>query len=72
MRAISELEAFEMYDEMLDDCYPEYTIGYASFTASEILKTLDPIMYREGAMEYFNSINDMVLVDGYTVTEDSE
>lgn len=36
------------YDDLLDEAYPPYKIEYATFLASEVLKKLDPIMYRLG------------------------
>lgn len=37
-----------IYNEMLDDCYPECQIAGYTYTTSHALKRLDPIAYREG------------------------
>ena len=58
----SELESFdrlehvteEMYDDMLDDCHGNF-MGYS---ASEILKAIDPIAYRCGMSDYADSLED--------------
>ena len=44
----------EYYDEFLDDCYDEIKIGYSTWTASEVLKELDPVSYLVGKGEYFD------------------
>ena len=45
----------EEYDDMLDDIYPEYTMGNLSYLPSRILKELDPTAYRIGKQEYQES-----------------
>jgi hypothetical protein len=56
----SECEEVEFdedsYDEMLDECYPTVSIGSSTFEASTILKECDPICYRIGNDEYFDSL----------------
>ena len=52
----SELELKEQYDNLLDDIYPEVKIGYSTFTASEILFCCDPIAYRQGLLDYIDSL----------------
>ena len=42
----------ELYDEFLNEVYPEVTIGYSTFQASDILKALDPIAYNVGFSDY--------------------
>lgn len=34
------------YDDLLDEGYDEYKLGYSTFSASNILKNCDPIAYR--------------------------
>ena len=53
-----ELEIKESYDAMLDECYPPVKIGYATFTASEILFNCDPVMYHQGLLDYQDSIEE--------------
>lgn len=48
---ISESEAYESYDEMIDDVYGEH-MGLLS---SEIIKSTDPIAYRVGFHDYVDS-----------------
>ena len=50
--ALSGYELEQAYDEMLDECYPTFKIGYSEFYASDVLKNCDPIMYRIGLSEY--------------------
>ena len=45
----------EMFDEMLDECYPVVKIGELTFYPSQILKNCDPIAYRISLSEYEDS-----------------
>jgi hypothetical protein len=64
---LSEYDAYMRYDQMLDEVYPEVTLGYSSFLASTVLKELDPIAYRVGFSEYVDSLaEDGEFVEGYT------
>jgi len=49
-----ELE--EMHDEMLDECYLPYKIGYTDFYASQILANCDPIMYSISVDEFVDHL----------------
>jgi hypothetical protein len=51
-----DLDIKDQYDQMLDESYPEVKIGYSTFTASEILACCDPVMYREGFLDYLDSL----------------
>ena len=42
----------EDYDDFLDSVYPEVTIGYSTFSASSIVRKLDPFRYQEGFNEW--------------------
>ena len=65
---LSESEAMDIFDQMLDDCNPDYEIGFLRFSASAVLKTMDPIAYREDFMLYVQTMGDdgAFLVEGYT------
>lgn len=49
---MSENEAYERYDEFLDEVYPMVEFGALSYTPSEVLKAVDPIAYREGFLDF--------------------
>jgi hypothetical protein len=49
------LELEEMFDQMLDECYPVVKIGEMTFYPSQILKECDPIAYRIGVSEFEDS-----------------
>jgi hypothetical protein len=51
-----ELE--EMFDEMLDESYPEYKIGTSTFYPSQILNNCDPIMYGIAVDEYVDFLQE--------------
>ena len=42
------------YDDILDESYPEISIGVCTFTASEILKNCDPVAYRCGMQDFLD------------------
>ena len=54
----TEEEIEEMYDNMLDECYPEIKIGYIALRPSKVLKECDPTAYRTGLYEYIDT-NDI-------------
>jgi len=47
-----------MHDEMLDELYPPYKIGYSDFYASQILANCDPIMYQISVDEYADFLQE--------------
>lgn len=53
--AIDEEEAF---DDMMDACYPEISIGYSTWQPSYVLKELDPIAYGLGVSENMQSLEE--------------
>lgn len=64
---ITEDEANERYDELLNECHPVVKIGSLTFDPAEIVKTLDPIAYDIGLGEYYDSlVEDDIYVLGYT------
>jgi hypothetical protein len=63
---LTEEQALERYDEMLDDAYPMLTIGWSEFYPSAVLRQLDPIAYRVGFADYVNSLmEDGEKVEGW-------
>ena len=45
----------EEYKDFLDEIYPEVTIGYGTYSASSIVENCDPITFKIGMDEYFDS-----------------
>ena len=48
----------EMYDDMLDDCYPEVKVGGLMYAQSIALYRLDPIAYQVGMNDYLSSCRE--------------
>jgi len=48
----------EMYDDMLDDCYPMIEIGGLEYLPSVGLYRIDPIAYRVGMSDYESSLRE--------------
>ena len=64
---LSEYDALKEYDQLLDDVYPEVTLGFCSFLPHRVLKEMDRTAYNEGFQEYVNSLaDDGTYVEGYT------
>lgn len=49
---VNELLLREMYDDMLDACYPEVKIGNLMYSQSIALYRIDPIAYQVGLNDY--------------------
>jgi len=45
-------DEYDAYDAFLDEVYPEIKIGYLTYSASQVLKAVDPIAYRVGFSDY--------------------
>lgn len=52
MRYVSDYEAHKMYDDMLDDCYPETDCAGMKYQTSRALKELDETAYRCGFVDW--------------------
>jgi len=62
---ITESEAYERYDEMLDS-YDEVDVCGYKYSPSHALKQIDPIAYRVGFSDYLSSLEeDGIQVEGY-------
>lgn len=63
---LTEEDAHDLYDDMLDEVTPDIEIGYLSWTASRVLQEMDPIAYRCG----FNDYESAQIEDGQWFEED--
>ena len=45
-----------LFDEMLDECYPEIELGCCSWSPSHVMSELDPTAYRIGVQEHIDSL----------------
>jgi hypothetical protein len=72
IQILTETEAYESYDEMLDECYPLVQIGSSTFLASSVLREMNPTCYEIGFSEYCDNAaeNGHFRVEGYTDDED--
>lgn len=67
---ITESEALEMYDEMLDDCNDTIIIGTLQYYPSTVLKEVDPIAYDCGFADYVDALTESdIFVEGLTDSE---
>lgn len=49
---VDDYDLNKMYQEFLDEIYPEVVLGYAHFSPSEIIENLSPTDYRVGKSDY--------------------
>jgi len=64
---ISEYDAIQLFEEMLDDTNPMVKVGYLSFMPSTVLRELDPVAYREDFIQYCDCLVDSdIYVEDYT------
>ena len=52
---IDESQAYELYNEMLDELYSPISIARVEFIPSRVLKKLDPIAYQCGFNDWLDS-----------------
>lgn len=45
MRTMTEREATKLFEEFLDEVYPEYEIAGMTYAASDVLKNVDPTAF---------------------------
>lgn len=55
MQFITEQDAIDQYDEMLNEVYPDATIAGMEFTTAHALAELDPTAYRCGMIDYLDA-----------------
>ena len=48
----------EMYDDMLDDCYPMVDIAGYTYLPSVALQRIDPIAYKVGMADYESALRE--------------
>lgn len=69
-RLITESEARAWYDEMLDDCEGPVELCGMTYSASMVLREVDPVAYRCGFNDYVDSLTeDETYVEGLTDSE---
>jgi len=70
-RLITKTEALEMFNEMLDDCEGPVELCGSTYSASYVLREIDPVAYRCGFNDYVDSLtDDDIFVEGLTESED--
>jgi hypothetical protein len=63
---ISEHEATERYDDMLDECNGDIDIMGMKYCTSRVLKEVDPIAYNCGFSDFCSSLcEDNIHVEGF-------
>lgn len=65
MKAITQGQLIEQYDELLNEAGPVTLLG-VEYDVSTVLQAVDEILYREGLHDYASSlVEDGYLVEGY-------
>jgi len=50
------IDTEELFEQMLDDCYEEITLGNLSWSPSYVMKELDPTAFSCGVSEYIDGL----------------
>jgi hypothetical protein len=53
---LTPVDGDEMFEELLDECYPEVNVGCCTFSPSQVMKELDPVCFDIGAKENLDSL----------------
>ncbi len=53
---LEPVDGEEMFEELLDECYPEVQVGCCTFSPSQVMKELDPVCFRIGVSENLDSL----------------
>lgn len=56
---MTEDEASERFDDMLDECYKELRIGELSWAPSAALERLDPVAYRVYRSDFLSEFEEL-------------
>ena len=56
MSELSYKQLCDMFDECFDDCTPDVVFGCLTYLPSDVLKSVDPIAYREEVINYIDSL----------------
>ena len=52
------VDSEEMFAEMLDECYPQVTVGNCTFSPSAVMAECDPVAFRIGVSENLDSLRE--------------
>ena len=64
---ITEYEAYERYNDMLDECHEDVKICGMTYNTSRALEEVDPIAYRCGFSDFTSHLEeDNIYVEGIT------
>jgi hypothetical protein len=53
----SEWEAEEAFEDLWDQCFPEVVFGTLTYSASRVLKLVDPIAYSQELLAFVDAAN---------------
>lgn len=68
MKPLNERELEALYDDMLNECYPDCKIGPYEYSTARALSEVDPIAYRCGYADWL----DAEIQDGRLFEKDEE
>ncbi len=55
---LTPVDGEELYEDFLDECYPEVKIGEVIYSTSQVLKKVDPLYFQMGASENLHHLAD--------------
>ena len=53
---LEPVDGEEMFEELLDECYPEVSVGCCTWSPSQVMKELDPVCFNIGVTENLDGL----------------
>lgn len=53
---LEPVDGDEMFEELLDECFPEVQVGCCTWSPSHVMKELDPVCFNIGVTENLDSL----------------
>lgn len=53
---LEPVDGDELFEELLDECYPEVKVGCCTWSPSQVMKELDPVCFNIGVTENLDSL----------------
>ena len=55
---LEPVDGDELFEELLDECYPEVQVGCCTWSPSQVMKELDPVCFNIGVTENLDSLTE--------------
>ena len=66
---LSDADVETLWEECLNELYEAISIGSLTYQPADVLRSVDPVAYRQGLLDYLD-VSDIVEIDGVYFHED--